>query len=136
MIPGLIETAVTRLQSEGGLAGVTVRGGVAAAGDTAPFLIVDAPYTGVATHPAPEWWNGIIQVNCVHNTDLEAHDLADTVIESLTGLAGTVNEAAVIADAVPTSLMPIRPSGFAPALGHWLVSVNVTARNPHITEGS
>ena len=94
-----------------------------------PAMRVTTVQTLAAAAPTPEWWDGLIQVDCYARKDVESFTLAATVQSSLQALVGSAG-GAIVADVTQGDIRFVDDTDFVPVASRHIVSVDITARNP------
>jgi Protein of unknown function (DUF3168) len=92
-----------------------------------PALRVSTIQTLAAAAPTPEWWDGLIQVDCYARKDVDSFTLASTVQSSLQALVGSAGDA-VVADVTQGDIRFVDDADFVPVASRHIVSVDITAR--------
>lgn len=93
-----------------------------------PACRVTVVQTLPATRPTPEWWSGLVSVDCLAERDVDSFELATRVADSLLNLVGS-HDAAVVADVTQPDFQFLDDPAFVPRASRHFVSVTVTARN-------
>jgi hypothetical protein len=94
-----------------------------------PAVRVSTVQTLAAASPTPEWWDGLVQVDCYARKDVDSFTLASTVQTAMQTLVGSAGDA-IVADVTQGDIRFVDDADFVPVASRHIVSVDITARNP------
>jgi hypothetical protein len=80
-----------------------------------------------AAAPTPEWWEGLVQVDCYAVRDTDSFELAASVQRSLQSLV-SLNDGVVIANVTQGDIRFVDDTDFVPVASRHIVTVDITAR--------
>jgi Protein of unknown function (DUF3168) len=94
---------------------------------TLPAIRVATGFATAAAAPTPEWWDGLVQVDCYAVRDTDSFELAAAVQTSLQSLVDP-DEGVVVADVTQGDIRFVDDADFVPVASRHIVTVDITAR--------